>query len=422
MSKFSSAFTPLFIALTALWISGCTTAPMKTAQTEEEGKALPPYKGGGYYKDDGPGANPPANLAAIPDAVPKDEPTHSGSSKPYKALGKSYTPMSADKAKDYKAKGLASWYGRKYHGKDTAMGEAYDMYAMTAAHATLPLPSYAKVTNLENGKSVLVRVNDRGPFHDGRIIDLSYTAAYKLDILKGVTEVEVETVQVANDVAPATLASKVQEPVAAPQPAPAPVASTNPLPDNRVTAEALPAPNLPQVKPQASGQVWYLQLGAFSSSAKADDLMQRVSEKLSKDFPGVMRIDAGALTKVQAGPFMTDAEAERASARLQQELGLKAYRVAANAPVAKVEAAPVAAAAGSGIYLQFAAVSNPGAAEVIAAKVKTRFGNELPAISQVQTGNLIKVQAGPFASPAEAEAVSVAYQQDFGSRPYRIAR
>ncbi len=420
MSQRFFPIAPLFVALAAVWLTGCTSAPMKTAQVEEEGRVLPPYKGGAYYKDDGPGANPPANIAAIPDATPREETAHSGASKPYKALGKTYTPISPDKAKEYKARGLASWYGRKYHGKDTAIGEPYDMYAMTAAHPTLPLPSYARVTNLENGKSVTVRLNDRGPFHDGRIIDLSYTAAYKLDILKGVTEVEVEALQPANDALNTNLAAKPQE-AAPPAPQPAPAVTTAPLPDNRVTAAALPAPQLPQSRP--AGQAWYLQLGAFSSPAKADEMVQRASEKLSKDFPGVMRIESGALTKVQAGPFLTEEEADRAAARIQQELGVKSYRVASNAPKAEAVASAAAVpAAGGGIYLQFAAVSNPAAAEAISAKVKTRFGNDLPAITQVQAGNLIKVQAGPFASAADAEAISVAYQQDFGSRPYRVTR
>lgn len=405
-----SKLSPLLIALVAAWLSGCSTAPMKTAQQEDEGRVVPPYKGGGYYKDDGPGANPPANLAAIPDAAPREEPPHSGASRPYKALGKAYVPLTQEEARTYKAKGLASWYGRKYHGKDTAIGEPYDMYAMTAAHTTLPLPSYARVTNPENGKSIVVRVNDRGPFHEGRIIDLSYTAAYKLDILKGVTEVQVEAVQMANEAASTSFAAKAtQESV-----------TTAPLPDAHIATMPLSSP-APMEAKLPGGKAWYLQLGAFSSPAKADELMQRVTEKLSKGFPGVMRIETGGLIKVQAGPFMSDAEADRATVRVQEELGVKAYRVAANAPAVKAEAAP-AVASGAGIYLQFAAVSTPTAAEAITSKVKSRFGVDLPAITQIQAGNLIKVQAGPFTSPSEAEAVALAYQQDFGTRPYRVNR
>lgn len=148
--------------------------------------------GGGYYQDDGPlGTN--KNLDAIPDATPKIEPLHKGTMKPYTVLGKSYTPNTTLKA--YKERGIASWYGKKFHGKKTSIGEPYDMFAMTAAHKTLALPSYVRVTRVATGKSVIVRLTDRGPFHEGRIIDLSYTAAYKLGILeKGSDTVIVEAI------------------------------------------------------------------------------------------------------------------------------------------------------------------------------------------------------------------------------------
>ncbi len=210
--------TPLIAVAVAAYLAGCASvtdrsartgsAPEQTARAEEK-PVTPPYKGGGYYKDDGPGRNIPANLDQVPDAVPKAEPLHRYANDSYRVLGKTYQPMPADRP--YKEKGLASWYGRKFHGRNTSSGEPYDMYAMTAAHATLPIPSYARVTNLNNGQSVLVRVNDRGPFHPGRIIDLSYTAAYKLDVLKDVTPVEVELVN-AED-APAALVAQVEAPV-----------------------------------------------------------------------------------------------------------------------------------------------------------------------------------------------------------------
>ena len=132
--------------------------------------AVATKKGGGYYLDDGPGDNPPANLDAIPDAEPKAEPLHKAANRPYSVLGQSYTPDT--RLKPYKETGVASWYGRRYHGQKTSTGEIYDMYGMTAAHPTLPIPSYVRVTNLKNGKSVVVRVNDRGPFHSDRLIDL----------------------------------------------------------------------------------------------------------------------------------------------------------------------------------------------------------------------------------------------------------
>jgi len=149
----------LIAAALAIALGGCGTTPK-----------APPTRPGGYYLDDGPGAKPPANLDSIPDAVPRVEPIQPGTARPYVVMGRSYAPMTS--LAPYKASGIATWYGRRYHGKQTSSGEAYDMYAMTAAHTTLPIPSYARVTNLKNGKSVVVRINDRGPFVEGRIIDL----------------------------------------------------------------------------------------------------------------------------------------------------------------------------------------------------------------------------------------------------------
>jgi len=168
-----------------LALAGCgSTPPAKQASTAP--------RAGGYYLDDGPEASPPANLDAVPDAVPRDEPLHRFANRTYVVLGNSYTPQTTRRA--YSAEGVASWYGRRFHGKKTASGEKYDMYAMTAAHPTLPIPSYARVTALNSGKSVVVRINDRGPFHSSRIIDLSYTAAYKLGYLgRGSARVRVES-------------------------------------------------------------------------------------------------------------------------------------------------------------------------------------------------------------------------------------
>lgn len=161
-----------------------------------------PPRGGGYYQDDGPHARPPVDLAAVPDAVPRAEPLSPSGNRPYAVFGVSYTPLA--EARGYRERGIASWYGKKFHGRRTSSGEPYDMYAMTAAHKTLPLPSYARVRNLENGRSVVVRVNDRGPFLHNRLIDLSYAAAWKLGIVaSGTGIVEVETLDPHAPVAPA---------------------------------------------------------------------------------------------------------------------------------------------------------------------------------------------------------------------------
>ena len=170
-------------------LGGCASGPSSRQATRPA-----PSEPRSWPADaDGPGANPPADLASLPDAEPRVEPIRSGGpNKPYQALGREYVPATRDVP--VSERGLASWYGRKFHGRKTASGEVYDMYAMTAAHPTLPIPSYARIRNPANGREVLVRVNDRGPFVAGRIVDLSYAAAFKLDLLRGVAPVELERI------------------------------------------------------------------------------------------------------------------------------------------------------------------------------------------------------------------------------------
>jgi rare lipoprotein A len=179
---------------------------------------------------DGPEANPPANLERTPDAAPRIEPIRAGGpNRPYAVAGRSYVPLTADLP--FAETGLASWYGRKFHGRPTASGEPYDMYAMTAAHKTMPIPSYARVRNPANGREVVVRINDRGPFADGRVIDLSYTAALKLGVLAGVAPVSVRRLTFA-DIRAAELLAQVDRPLptAKPSPEPAPPLAGGPHP------------------------------------------------------------------------------------------------------------------------------------------------------------------------------------------------
>jgi rare lipoprotein A len=158
-------------------LAACSSAPRK----------------GGYYKDDGPGSNPPGDVASIPDASPRVEPLHKFANKPYEVFGKKYVPLAS--LQPFKQRGVASWYGKRFHGQKTSSGEAYDMYAMTAAHPILPIPSYARVTSVKTGRQVVVRINDRGPFHGGRVIDLSYAAAYRLGFIDaGSGEVEIQSI------------------------------------------------------------------------------------------------------------------------------------------------------------------------------------------------------------------------------------
>lgn len=187
----SIGVTSSILAIFLTFFLGCSNTLRK--DTSEKTPLIATKKSGSYYLDDGPGDNQPPHLNLIPDATPRVEPLRKINMRPYVALGKLYVPMTALGL--YKEQGMASWYGRRYHKQKTASGEIYDMYAMTAAHATLPLPSYARVTNIVNKKSVVVRINDRGPFLSNRLIDLSYTAAYKLDVLNGGSAlVEVESI------------------------------------------------------------------------------------------------------------------------------------------------------------------------------------------------------------------------------------
>ncbi|HEY0877805.1 MAG TPA: septal ring lytic transglycosylase RlpA family protein [Zeimonas sp.] len=185
-----AAVVPLLFALGACSTSKGVRGPSTGADDSIAGRKA---SGGGYYLDDGPGHLSPADVAAIPDAVPRAEPVLARTARPYTVFGRTYTPMNA--LVPYRERGMASWYGRRYHGKPTSSGEPYDMYAMTAAHPTLPIPSYVRVTRVSNGRSVVVRVNDRGPFLQNRLIDLSYTAAAKLGFVEaGSAEVEVEAI------------------------------------------------------------------------------------------------------------------------------------------------------------------------------------------------------------------------------------
>ena len=158
-------------------LTACSSAPKK----------------GAYYKDDGPGANPPSNLDRVTDAKPRAEPLHRAANRPYEVFGKKYVPLAS--VQPFHQRGMASWYGKRFHGQKTASGESYDMYAMSAAHPTLPIPSYARITSLHTGRQVVVRINDRGPFHANRVIDLSYAAAYRLGLIgTGSGEVEIEAI------------------------------------------------------------------------------------------------------------------------------------------------------------------------------------------------------------------------------------
>ena len=296
---------------------------------------------------DGAEARSPQDLAQVPDAEPRDEAIRSGGpNKPYEVLGRQYVPITQDRS--FTERGLASWYGRKFHGRRTANGELYDMYAMSAAHPTLPLPSYARVRNPANGREVVVRINDRGPFHPGRIVDLSYTAALKLDLLRGVAPVELEritleairsgswrraapagpqrlsagaaVVAIAKNPGPAA-APVVNEAMPAPSPAPIDALLAGAKADAGVPAPsaAVDAPALPDV---AQGSGFWIQLGAFRQRGGAEDFQRRVAAELDWLGDKLAVFSDAALFRLQAGPYASRDEARSAAERIRGALQL----------------------------------------------------------------------------------------------------
>ena len=261
-------------------------------------------KPGGYYLDDGPGDNPPANIDGIPDATPRPEPLLARANKPYRALGKRYTPLT--EYRPYTERGIATWYGKRYHGQKTSSGEVYDMYGMTGAHPTLPLPSYVRVTNPANGRSVIVRINDRGPFHDNRLIDLSYAAAYKLRLIdQGSGEVIVEAI----DTRPKS--PEQMPPVQAEMnAAPVPAASPSPVPKAAPSAAA------------ASGI--YVQVGAFQFQDNAERLREKLQQNQLAENVALESWYNQGTYRVRLGPYSSRQDAEQAAARIKQALGTSA--------------------------------------------------------------------------------------------------
>ena len=283
-----------------------SSPPVEASST---GKSESTGKAGGYYLDDGPGANPPQDIDSIPNAVPKKEPLLDRSNKPYKALGALYTPMT--RYQPYKAGGVASWYGKRYHGRKTSSGEVYDMYGMSAAHPTLPLPSYVKVTNPANGKFVVVRVNDRGPFKHNRIIDLSYAAAYKLRFTaQGSTLVEVEAIDANNVASVATNAS---------QPTTALVVATK-MP----VTTALPNSSSSSSNTNAATTQFFIQAGAFKNETNADALMQKIQGLDIEQNAGINSEYNSGLYRLKLGPYSSRQEADKVAAAIRAKLNTSA--------------------------------------------------------------------------------------------------
>jgi rare lipoprotein A len=267
-------------------IRGAAPGPAPATPTVTRDTAVPP---------------PPRDLASIPDAVPRAEPrSRYGNPPSYEVFGRRYFLLPT--AVGHVERGMASWYGPGFHNERTSSGEPYDMYAMTAAHKTLPIPAYAEVTNLRNGRRVVVRINDRGPFVGDRIIDLSYTAAWKLDMLReGTAPVEVRVITPGA----ATPAAALPPPAAAPG-ADAPRASVD------------PAPIVNQ----------WLQVGSFAQRENAERLIARLAAQGITAARIVPRLDNGrTLHRVRVGPVSGTVELEDYIERLRL-LGIPDARLA----------------------------------------------------------------------------------------------
>ena len=328
--KFRHILTPVLLSLLLVACGGSQVVKPSPGISvpESSGELNKPKKSGGYYLDDGPGDNPPANIDAIPDAVPRVEPLLPRANKPYIALGNSYTPMT--EFQPYKKRGIASWYGKRYHGQKTSAGEIYDMYGMTGAHPILPIPSYVRVTNPENQKSVIVRINDRGPFHSDRLIDLSYAASYKLRLSgKGSGIVDVEAIDAkkylqnsSTDLADketttANVPSVVVEPLK-------PTQSSEPVRIENSDANNAPVINQEKLNSVPVAGV-FVQVGAFKSVDNAGLLSKKImAQNLVENAPVNSWYNQG-IYRVRIGPYANRTEAEVIAAKVKKALGVNTY-------------------------------------------------------------------------------------------------
>ncbi|MBK5966133.1 hypothetical protein CCR95_19120 [Thiocystis minor] len=277
----------------------------------------------------------PPRIARIPDAVPRVEPlSKSGNPESYVVFGKRYRTQRSSRG--YVERGLASWYGKPFHGRKTSSGEIYDMHAMSAAHKTLPLPTYARVTNIENGRSIVIRINDRGPFHGPRLIDLSHTAAVKLGVVKtGTAMVEVRAIDpkrpksdpgpflASSGKANARIARAVAPsgPPAHPERAPTRMArgnSTSPPAPALGDAPRPVATVASREQPPGHGETLYLQIGAFGDPRNAERLRERLNGQLGHDPIRILTPETGgaALYKVRIGPLASEQDADRLTRQL----------------------------------------------------------------------------------------------------------
>jgi rare lipoprotein A len=309
----ASLLLPALLAVWVVALTGCASGPGRSAGgpvrsapgvppvVAKPGPANPAERDGPPPASEAPSQ---AELAALPDPVPQVEPIREGGpNKPYTVLGQSYEPLTKDVP--LKERGLASWYGKKFHGRRTASGELFSMYGLTAAHRTLPIPSYARVTDLRTGKAVIVRVNDRGPFHSSRVMDLSYAAAVKLGVAaRGSAEIEVERLTF-EDIRTGAWKRDGDESVEA-------------LPSTAAQAATV-APTR-AFTPFAKG--FWVQLAALGKREGVEKLQQRIADELQSLQPLLAVFHEAPLFKLQVGPYATRAEALAAADQARDALSV----------------------------------------------------------------------------------------------------
>lgn len=294
-----------------LMLAGCASSTSRGGAGKTDTGARPPHSS----DRDGAPANPPADLASLPDPEPQVEPIRRGGpNKPYVVLGQAYEPIAADVP--WKERGVASWYGTKFHGRKTASGELFSMYGLTAAHRTLPIPSYARVRHVGNGKEIIVRVNDRGPFHSARVMDLSFAAAVKLGISSaGSALVEIERLTF-DDIRSGSWR----------KPAEMITPEGDPIADIAAKSVDVPVdPDLMQVGDRAkaftpAAQGYWVQLAAFSRRDGVDRLQQRVAAEAAAMAPMMAVFKEGAVYKLQVGPYATRQQADEAARGVREAM------------------------------------------------------------------------------------------------------
>lgn len=404
-------------------------------------------KPGAYYQNDGPGNRSAVEFTDVADAVPRDEPVAAASVRPYRVFDRQYVPMT--ERQSFRQSGVASWYGKQFQGKPTAIGEPYDMYAMTGAHPTLPLPSYVRVKNLENDRTVVVRINDRGPFSNGRIIDLSFAAAAKLGYVeKGTTLVSIEVV----DPVVVAMERKIPRPL---QQAPKlserkvrTVARRAPQSVGQAAQASLPVPGFPQAKPQKvagmteralardkTGQRVVALRPSSSTPSTNPSARARVDVVVGgDDSPAVLveTIPAGGLRPAVPEPDQdarvarrdplkpfdwtkaNQTPAQKADEKQIQQIAAAARRIELDNRGSLVED-PL-------IYLQLGAFESEKAARQNLYSNSGTINSLYLPIEIIAERGLHKIQAGPFASAQQAEAAIRRINQQSSLRPFFVFR